>query len=134
MALIDQGCGYRPVEGARKVVLAGDESAMPAILGILRDLPADSHGVAIIEVPLAEDRQPVAGPAGVDVQWIVRRPGGRPGAEALVALRDASVDGEPISAFLAGEQQLATGGRRYLVAERGVPKSSVDFSGYWRLK
>lgn len=132
VALIDQGCGYRPVDGARRVVLAGDESAMPAVLGILRDIPSDSTGTAIIEVPHDEDRQPVAAPPGVDVQWIVRDAGSRPGAEALAAIRQLRADDEPVSAFFAGEQQLATGGRRHLVTALGVPKSSVDFTGYWR--
>lgn len=75
VALIDQGCGYRPVEGASDVLLAGDESALPAVLGILRDLPADTRGAAIIEIPDAEDRQPVTAPPGVDVRWLVRRVG-----------------------------------------------------------
>lgn len=56
VALIDQGCGYRPVEGASRVILAGDESALPAVLGILRDLPEDSVGTAIVEVLDDADR------------------------------------------------------------------------------
>lgn len=134
VALIDQGCGYRPVDGARNVVLAGDESAMPAVLGILRDLPADTKGTAIIEIPHDEDRQPVVSSCAVSVQWIVRKPESRPGSEALAALRDLTLPDDPVSAFLAGEQQLATGGRRHLVNDCGVPKSSIDFTGYWRLR
>lgn len=134
VALIDQGCGYRPVTGAKRVILAGDESALPAVLGILRDLPAYSIGTAIIEIPHMEDRQPVIAPAGMEVQWIVRDPGARPGAEALAAVRKLRFGQEPVSAFFAGEQQLATGSRRHLVKECGVPKASVDFTGYWRCK
>ncbi|KTR86029.1 siderophore-interacting protein [Leucobacter chromiiresistens] len=134
VALIDQGCGYREVAGTDRVLLVGDETALPAVLGILRDLPAESTGHAIIEVPDAADRQAVTAPAGVDVQWIVRQPHARPGAQALDALRalpESAADG-PVSAFIAGEQQLATGGRRHLVNERGVAKHAVDFCGYWR--
>lgn len=134
VALIDQGCGYRRVDGASKVLLAGDESALPAVLGILRDIPADSTGTAIIEVPHDEDRQPVTGPAGVEVHWIVRDAASRPGSQALAAVRELTFDGAPVSAFFAGEQELATGGRRHLVNELGVPKASVDFTGYWRLR
>lgn len=35
VALIDQGCGYRQVAETTHVLLAGDETALPAILGIL---------------------------------------------------------------------------------------------------
>lgn len=135
VALIDQGCGYRPVAGATRVVLAGDESALPAVLGILRDLPAESTGTAIIEVPDAEDQQTVVAPRGVDVRWIVRdgqADGAAPGAAALEELRSVALGEEPVSAFLAGEQRLATGGRRYLVNECGLAKTAVDFTGYWR--
>ncbi|MGJ0203711.1 SIP domain-containing protein [Leucobacter sp. gxy201] len=134
VGLIDQGCGYRPVPGAGEVVLAGDESAMPALLGILRDLPARTTGSAIIEIPDAADRQPTIAPDGVDVHWIVRSGSRRPGAEALDALRSLQKPAGPVSAFIAGEQQLATGGRRHLVNELGVDKSAIDFSGYWRQK
>ncbi|MGO1507583.1 probable siderophore interacting protein [Microbacterium esteraromaticum] len=133
VALIDQGCGYRPVENANRVLLAGDESALPATLGILRDLPDETTGTAIIEVPHEADQQPVISPAGINMHWIVRDTNARPGAEALAALRELPLDGDaPVSAFLAGEQQLATGGRRHLAGERGIPKTSIDFTGYWR--
>ena len=133
VALIDQGCGYRPVAGASRVVLAGEESAMPAVLGILRDLPAETTGLAIIEVPHAEDLRPTIAPDAVEVRWIVRDDGERPGAAALRALQRVTAIEEPVSAFVAGEQQLASGGRRHLVNECGLPNSAVDFTGYWRL-
>jgi NADPH-dependent ferric siderophore reductase len=58
------------------VLLAGDETAVPAIAGILRDLPADAVGTALLEVPLAADVQDLAAPSGVDVRWLPRD--GRP--------------------------------------------------------
>ena len=35
-------------------------------------------------------------------------------------------------AFAVGESKIATGARRYLVGERGVPKGNVTFCGYWK--
>lgn len=132
VALIDQGCGFALREGSRRVVLAGDESALPAVLGVLRDLPSDARGDAIIEVPDGADRQPVVAPPGVDVRWVVRRHLDRPGAGALEALKELPAPDELLTAFLVGEQQLATGGRRHLVNELDVPKSAITFCGYWR--
>lgn len=134
VALIDQGCGYRAVSGARRVVLAGDESALPAVLGILRDLPRDTVGDAIIEIPDAADQQGAEAPEGVEVHWIIRGHGTNPGEAALSSLRALPEWSGPVSAFVAGEQKLATGGRRHLVGERGVDKTAVDFCGYWRAK
>lgn len=132
VALIDQGCGFELREGSGRVLLAGDESALPAVLGVLRDLPADATGDAVIEVPDIADRQPAPAPEGVDVHWVVRRHADRPGAGALAALKELRIPDEPLTAFLVGEQQLATGGRRHLVNECGVPKQAITFSGYWR--
>ena len=58
---------------ATRLLLAGDETAVPAIRGILRDLPADATGAAFVEVPTAEDIQrDVATPDGVEVTWLPR--------------------------------------------------------------
>ncbi|MFF2389619.1 siderophore-interacting protein [Agromyces sp. NPDC058104] len=131
VALIDQGCGYRPVE-AEHTLLVGDESAMPAVLGILRDLPRDARGQAIIELPDLADRQHVDAPDGVDVHWIVRRPEQPAGRAALEHLHELSIPETSVYAFVAGESKLATGARRFLVNERGLPKRNVTFCGYWR--
>ncbi|QTX03824.1 siderophore-interacting protein [Agromyces archimandritae] len=130
VALIDQGAGFSPVDAAR-TLLVGDESAMPAVLGILRDLPRDTAGDALIELADEGDRQPDEAPDGVEVHWIVREPGQAPGVAALEHLRELAVD-ESVTAFAAGESKLATGARRHLVGERGVPKQAVTFCGYWR--
>jgi NADPH-dependent ferric siderophore reductase len=61
---------------AGRILLVGDETAVPAIAGILRDLPADATGVAVLEVPLTEDIQDLAAPPGVQVRWLPRD--GRP--------------------------------------------------------
>ena len=57
---------------ARRVLLAGDETAAPAICAILESLPADFTGDAIIEVPVAEDALAVTHPAGVRLRWLGR--------------------------------------------------------------
>lgn len=134
VGLIDQGCGFA-AQNARHVRIAGEETALPAVLGVLRDLPADTTGDAIIEIPDPSDRQPVAAPSGVRVHWITRAATSRPGAEALAALRSLGPEGldDPgFQAFIIGEQHLASGGRKHLVNELSVPKAQVKFCGYWR--
>lgn len=133
VAILDQGRGFDPVPDAGFYLLAGDESAMPAIAGILRDLPRDARGLALIEVPEPDDAQPVDGPVGVEVRWLPRGDThATPGAKALEELR-AFVPEDPVtlSAYVVGEQTLAAEGRRHLVAV-GVPKARIAFVGYWR--
>lgn len=76
--------GVTHSDGAERVLLAGDESALPAMAGILRDLPRNARGTALIEVSDVDDRKDVAAPDGVDVHWIVRGPGERAGECGLV--------------------------------------------------
>ncbi|GAB7040156.1 MULTISPECIES: SIP domain-containing protein [Catenuloplanes] len=47
-------------------------------------------------------------------------------------LREQVLPDGPGYAYLVGESTLATGGRRHLVEDRGLPKAHVDFVGYWR--
>ncbi len=131
VALIDQGCGFRQAD-ADQVLLVGDESALPAVVGILRDLPRDTRGHALIELPDFDDRQHVDAPEAVDVHWIVREPGAPSGAAALDHLRELPPLEGSVNAFAAGESKLATGARRHLVNDRGVPKGDITFCGYWR--
>lgn len=73
--------------------------------------------------------------AEVDCEFLVRASAERAGSLALAALQQSrlAVPGEQISAFIAGEQALATSGRRHLVT-LSIPKTNIDFVGYWRLK
>lgn len=134
VVLLDQGRGFDPAPDAGSYLLVGDESALPAIVGILRDLPRDARGLALVEVPEPDDRQAVDGPEGVEVRWVARRdPHDRPGTVALDAVRAETLDGPAgLTAYLAGEQGLVTEARRHLVAA-GVPKPRITFTGYWRV-
>lgn len=131
VAFIDQGCGWKPVP-ADWVLLAGDESGMPAIAGVLRDLPAETTGHALIELFDDRDRQELQHPAGVELHWLTRDPRSTPGTELLPALRALELPRTHPYAFAVGESAIATGVRRHLVGERGVPKGNVTFCGYWK--
>jgi NADPH-dependent ferric siderophore reductase len=73
--------------GARLLLMAGDETAVPAVCSILEDLPAAARGIAFLEVPDPADAQEVDHPAGVEVIWLPRR--GKPlGARLHAAVLD----------------------------------------------
>jgi NADPH-dependent ferric siderophore reductase len=83
---------------ATRLLLAGDETAVPAIRGVLRDLPADAVGAAFVEVPSAEDIQrDVTAPDGVDVTWLPRgeAPRGASLHAAVVAWLTGSAETAP---------------------------------------
>jgi NADPH-dependent ferric siderophore reductase len=67
----DGGVEYAPGD-ARAILLAGDETAAPAIARILEDVDRDTRGVAFIEIPEDADILPIATPPGVEVRWLPR--------------------------------------------------------------
>ena len=130
--IIDEGLWFNPERGEDRVLLVGDETALPAIASICASVPDSTTGAVLIEVPSAEDALEFPHPEGVAVEWIVRASGVRPGAPALARLREIDLPQAPFHAYAAGEQSLASGVRKLLVGERGVDKSQVSFCGYWK--
>nr|WP_241680680.1 siderophore-interacting protein [Pseudactinotalea suaedae] len=136
LGFLDQGIGFTPDHPHDWTLLVGDETALPAVAGIIASLPQDARGMAIIEVPTSGDRQEIRAPLGLEVRWIHRNEssagGGPPGQLALEAVKATVPLRGVVHAHLIGESALATGARRHLVQEWGVPKRNVDFVGYWR--
>lgn len=81
-----QGLDWHPGT-ARRVVLAGDETAAPAICAILEALDASYEVDAFIEVPTVADHLDLAVPDTFRVSWLPRadRPHGAALTEALTA-------------------------------------------------
>ncbi|MGK3650526.1 siderophore-interacting protein [Pseudarthrobacter enclensis] len=70
-AEIYSGIEWRPGL-AQRVLLAGDETAIPAISAILESLPSYMTGHAFLEVPEAGDFQQLSSPADIEVTWLAR--------------------------------------------------------------
>jgi len=134
VAFLDEGCGYAPTTDATWQLLVGDESALPAILAIVEQSAGTLPTEVFLEVPGSEDvRHGITIPATTKIHWLPRNdPSAKPGALALQAVRDAHLPPGPFYTWAAGESALATGVRRHLVNDRGVPKSDIAFRGYWR--
>ena len=133
VAILDEGRIYNPDGHATWQLLVGDESAVPAVLGILRSSAENVRTTAFLEVPTDADVQQQDLPSVVDLHWIVRSdPLAKPGAAALAAVQQADLPDEAPFVYVAGDQGLASGLRRYLVNEHSVPKSQICFTGYWK--
>ncbi|WP_328346652.1 siderophore-interacting protein [Micromonospora sp. NBC_00421] len=106
------GLEFRPPPAGR-LLLAGDETAVPAICAILERLPLDARGQALLEVPDRADVLPVVAPPGVTVDWLARD-GGEHGSRLLPAVAAAA------------EHLLPTGGPVPTAPAPGVPVADVD--------
>jgi NADPH-dependent ferric siderophore reductase len=115
------------------LLMAGDETALPAIGTLIEWLPEGTRAVAYVEVADGAEEQRFDTRGEVTVHWLHRGevPPGR--SDLLVnAVSSAELPPGAPFAWIAGEASTVRELRRHLVNERGVPKRSIDFAGYWR--
>ena len=125
------GGAFAPDLDADAHLMIGDEAALPAIAASLERLPRDAEAHVFLEIEEDDCRQPVPGPDGVRLTWVAR--GDRPHGEALAeAVRAARLPQGCLSVFVHGNAYMVRDLRRYLCAERGVTRSAISMSGYWR--
>ncbi|MFB8758056.1 siderophore-interacting protein [Streptomyces nigra] len=124
------GGAYAPDPEADWHLLAGDESALPAIARSLESLPDGAAAYAFLEVAGPEEEQKID--SDVEVVWLHR--GSRPVGEALLdAVRSLTFPEGRLHAFVHGEAHFVKELRHLLRVERGVPREDLSISGYWRL-
>jgi len=124
------GVEYRMDALQGRTLLVGDETALPAIGAILRELPVGVHAKVFAEIPEEDDALPLPSAADVELHWLPRE--GAPGTAVEKAVRAADLSGADWYAWVAGEANMVTGVRRHLVSERGWSRDAVTFMGYWR--
>ena len=132
VALSGPGRGYEIDTDTVSFLLAGDESALPAILTVLAELPAGATARVLVEVEHASDRVELPSPASVSAAWLVRSPAAGPGDAFVDALRDEPIE-DGTRVWVAGEAAAVQRARKLLFDERGLPRSQAVIRGYWKL-
>jgi NADPH-dependent ferric siderophore reductase len=117
-------------------LLIGDETALPAIARRLDELPAGTQAIALIEVDDASAEIPLANRDGVSVRWVHRDGARRQEAGGVTPLEQAcrEVELPPGEGYVwaAAESAVARGVRGVMVQERGIDKSRIRASSYWK--
>ncbi|GAA2690719.1 siderophore-interacting protein [Streptomyces lunalinharesii] len=125
------GGAYAPDATADWHLLAGDESALPAIAAALARMPADATVHAFIEVAGPEESQELTAPPGAQITWVYR--GTAPVGRGLVeAVRALEFPPGRVQAFVHGEAGSVKELRRLLRVEHDLPREALSISGYWR--
>ncbi|WP_105622964.1 siderophore-interacting protein [Cronobacter sakazakii] len=146
-------------DALRQALLVADETALPAALGILEQLarqPAPPRVQAFLEVPLAQDIQPLRYPFA-DIHWLARDENAAHGERLLEAVKDAATlpvseqvsaqmteddDEETLiwqraggagafRAWVAAESGAVKRLRHYLTRERQLDPARACFMAYW---
>jgi NADPH-dependent ferric siderophore reductase len=126
------GGGYNPDPAADWHLFVGDEAALPAIAAAIESLPAGALGKAYLEVDSEADVQAVGAPAGVELNWLLRRGVPAGSSELLIdAVRNGEwLDGR-VQVFAHGERGYMKALRDVFFVQRGLERSQVSLSGYW---
>ncbi|MFD0349874.1 siderophore-interacting protein [Kitasatospora aburaviensis] len=116
--------GRRPTfDGAAHILLAADESALPAAFTILEQLPPGIRVSAYFEVSEPADTLPVDTAAELTTTWLPRS-GAHPKGELLADTVRAVDVPDGTHAWLAGEAGSVAAVRRHLLTDWALPAST----------
>jgi NADPH-dependent ferric siderophore reductase len=114
-------------------LIAGDETALPAIAGILSELPAGMPVLCHVEVEDESDEVALPSDADVTLRWWHRRADAPASTDLLFnALSAASLPEGTGQAWVAAEASVMRSIRRYLLTEAGLLGQNVHAVAYWR--
>jgi NADPH-dependent ferric siderophore reductase len=123
------GGPYAIDETADWYLIAGDESALPAIETILEALPSGKPAYVIAEVAdVSEERHLAA----TSVTWLHQNRDAESGAALERALRDFEAPSGNGRVWVGCEAGIMRSIRKHLLFERGMQRSEIHTHGYWK--
>lgn len=107
-------------------LLAGDDTAVPAIARRLEELPAGVRAFVFVHLDDPLDRRRFESAADLDVRWVDR-------ADALIeAIRAWPIPAGEGYAWCAGEASTMATLRRVIVDEKGHDRHAIRAAAYWK--
>ena len=113
-------------------LLAGDETALPAIARRLEELSARVKAVAVIEVADTAEEQPLRSRATLELVWVHRNESAADGPAGFVStVTQITLPPGEGYAWVAGEAATSRRLRESLL-QRGLPRECVRAAAYWK--
>jgi NADPH-dependent ferric siderophore reductase len=131
VAIAGPGRGYVVDPDASGFLLAGDETAIPAISQLLEALPAESSVQVQIEVSQPDARLALPDHPRASVEWRDLPPDASPGDALVPAICDAELSAGT-RVWAAGEATAVQRIRRHLFEDRGMSRAQATVRGYWK--
>lgn len=124
--------GFAIEPPAARYLLFGDETALPAIGGILEALPTHVQADAFVEVADAYEEQVIESVAAVNLTWLHRKAVEDEASGLEDAARAIPRPDENTVIWIAAESSVVAVLRRLALSEWGVDRRRVHAAGYWK--
>jgi NADPH-dependent ferric siderophore reductase len=130
-AISGPGRGYTVAADAPAYLVAGDETAIPAITQVLDAVPDETPAQVLVEVAHPDGRLALPEHPRASVTWCDLPSRSAPGDALGAAVRDVELaDGTRV--WAAGEAAAVQRIRRHLFDDRGLPRAQTSVRGYWK--
>jgi NADPH-dependent ferric siderophore reductase len=130
-AVSGPGRGYTVDASAGAFLIAGDETALPAIAQLLPLLPPSATIAVHVEVAHTDARLPLPHHPRATVNWHDAPADAHPDTALVDAVLGAEVDGET-RVWIAGEAASMQRIRRNLFTDRTLARTNTTIRGYWK--
>jgi NADPH-dependent ferric siderophore reductase len=130
-AVSGPGRGYAVDHEAPGFLVAGDETAIPAIGQVVAALPREVPVQVVIEVADGRARIELPAHPRASVRWFTLPPGRSPGDVLVAQFRTAEIP-PGTRVWAAGEAAAMQRIRRHLFEDRGLPRGNTSVRGYWK--
>ncbi len=130
-AIAGPGRGYAIDRDAPAFLLAGDETAIPAMSQLLREIPAETPIEVHVEIAHADAELALPDHPRATVEWHELPAGASPGDALVDAVRVADIAPDT-RVWAAGEAASVQRIRRHLFDDRGIPRAQTSVRGYWK--
>ncbi|MER8831015.1 siderophore-interacting protein [Mesorhizobium sp. M0938] len=123
----------RPVRQASWYVMGADETGLPALARLLETLPAETKGVAYIEIANDTERQVIDNVTGIELHWVPRNgvPAGLDDRLARAVLSASWPNGSAFGWF-AAEAAAARTVREHWRGTLALGRDQTLAAAYWR--
>ncbi|MGK0272509.1 MAG: NADPH-dependent ferric siderophore reductase [Cocleimonas sp.] len=117
---------------ADRFLLAADMTALPALAANLKTLADDAHGKVFIEILSEDDKQDLQKPTNIELIWVINNAPGSDASPLFHAIEQAEWLAGKVAVWVACEFKTMKKIRQYLKIDRGVEKSHLYVSSYWK--
>ncbi|MCE2027206.1 siderophore-interacting protein [Sessilibacter corallicola] len=120
-------------QDAQWFFLAGDMTALPALIINLQQLPKNAQGYCVIEVMSEADIVAIEKPENLELVWVINPEPKTPNSLLVDKVKSLNwMDGD-VAIWLAGEFEMMRNLRRYFKKEKGVGRGKIYASSYWKI-